>query len=181
MNRTEAFKLVERNIGNRNLIKHMLAVEAGMKALAPLHGGDPEQWALAGLIHDLDYEQTKDEPDRHGLETVQLLREEGLNDEEVLGAILAHAGQQAPTSPMAQALCAVDPLTGLVVAAALVHPERLGGLTADSVLKRYKEKDFARSASREAIASCRQLGMDLADFVGVVLGAMQEISDDLGL
>ncbi len=181
MNRAKALELVKHNVHNRNLVKHMLAVEAGMKALAPRQGGDPERWGLAGLIHDLDYEETKDEPDRHGLRTVQLLREEGLHDEEVLDAILAHAGHQAPSSSMGQALCAVDPLTGLVVAAALVHPERLGGLTAESVMKRYKEKDFARTASRKAIASCDQLGMDLLEFVGVVLAAMQEVRGDLGL
>ncbi|MFO8033800.1 MAG: phosphohydrolase, partial [Candidatus Bipolaricaulota bacterium] len=102
-------------------------------------------------------------------------------DEEMLEAILAHAGHCEPTGPMGQALCAVDPLTGLIVAAALVHPERLGGLTTDNILNRYKEKDFARSASREGIASCRKLGTELPEFVSVVLAAMQENRDDLGL
>ncbi|MFO8034828.1 MAG: phosphohydrolase, partial [Candidatus Bipolaricaulota bacterium] len=80
MNREEALKLVQSKVGNRNLVKHMLAVEAGMRALAPLHGGDPDRWALTGLVHDLDYEETKDNPDQHGQRTTQLLRELGMTD-----------------------------------------------------------------------------------------------------
>ncbi len=181
MNRDEALKLVKAHVKNRNLIKHMLAVEAGMQALAPRHGGDPQRWALAGLIHDLDYEQTKDDPQQHGLRTVDLLRERGLADEEMLEAILAHAGHRPPSSAMGQALCAVDPLSGLIVASALVHPEGLGGLSGENVLNRFREKGFARSASREGIATCQELGMELSEFVGAVLAAMQEIGDDLGL
>ncbi len=152
-----------------------------MRALAARHGGDPERWALAGLVHDLDYEETKDAPEQHGLRTVELLQEQGLADEEMLEAILAHAGHREPSTPMGHALCAVDPLTGLIVASALVHPGRLGGLSAENVLNRYKEKGFARSASREGIASCGELGLELPEFVSVVLSSMQEIGGDLGL
>ncbi len=181
MQRQQAMALVESNIENRNLIKHMLAVEAGMRALAPRFEEDPDRWGLVGLLHDLDYELTKDNPELHGLRTVELLEAEGITDREMLDAILAHADHQPPTTSMGQALCAVDPLTGLIVAAALVHPQRLAGLTPDNVLNRYKEKGFARSASREGIASCQELGMELADFVGVILAAMQAVSRDLGL
>lgn len=181
MHRQQAMELVKSKVKNRNLIKHMLAVEAGMRALAPRFEGDPDRWGLVGLLHDLDYEITKDNPEQHGLTTVELLEAEGITDREMLDAVLAHADHQPPTSPMGQALCAVDPLTGLVVATALVHPERLAGLTPDNVLNRYKEKGFARSASREGIASCQALGMELPDFVGEVLSAMQAVSHDLGL
>ena len=181
MTREEALALVKERVKTRNLVKHMLAVEAGMRALAPRFSGDPDRWALAGLLHDLDYEETKDDPQRHGRLTVELLREMGFSDEEILGAILAHAGHKQPENHMEWALYSVDPLTGLIVAAALVHPERLGGLTVKNVLNRYKEKSFARSASREAIAACANLGLPLEEFVGIVLSAMQGIRGDLGL
>ncbi|MCX7750437.1 MAG: HDIG domain-containing protein [Candidatus Bipolaricaulota bacterium] len=180
MTRTEALALVQERVKTKNLVKHMLAVEAGMRALAPRFGGDPERWGLAGLVHDLDYEETKDRPDRHGHRTVELLRARGV-DEEILGAILAHAGHKEPENPMEIALTAVDPLTGLVVAAALVLPERLSGLTPQNVLNRYREKGFARSASREGIALGTRLGLSLEEFVEVVLSAMKEARGELGL
>ncbi len=181
MNRDQALKLVYSKVKNTNLVKHMLAVEAGMRVLAPRFGGDPQRWALAGLVHDLDYEDTKDTPELHGRRTVDYLREQGVQDEEMMNAILAHAGHQHPTTPIGQALCAVDPLTGLIVAAALVHPEKLAGLSAENIMNRYKEKGFARSASREGIATCHQLSLELPEFMDTVLSAMQEIRDDLGL
>lgn len=181
MTREEALALVREKVKTKNLVKHMLAVEAGMRALAPRFSGDPDRWALAGLLHDLDYEETKDAPDRHGRVTVELLRGRGFADEEILGAILAHAGHKTPENPMEWALYSVDPLTGLIVAAALVYPEGLAGLTAKNVLKRYKEKAFARSASRENIAACAHLGLSLEEFVHTVLTAMQGIRGELGL
>ena len=181
MTREEALALVKEKVKTKNLVKHMLAVEAAMRALAPRFSGDPDRWALAGLLHDLDYEETKDAPDRHGRVTVEFLRAQGFSDEEILNAILAHAGHKTPESPMEWALFSVDPLTGLIVAAALVHPQRLAGLTPKNVLNRYKEKAFARSASRENIAACKNLGMELPEFVEVVLSAMQGIRSELGL
>lgn len=181
MNRQEALSLVLEKVKTKNLVKHMLAVEAGMRALAPRFGEDPDRWALAGLVHDLDYEETKDHPDVHGHRTVEFLRARGFEDEGILGAILAHAGHREPTGPMEIALTAVDPLTGLIVATALVHPDRIGGLTPQNVLNRYREKGFARSASRDGIALGTRLGMNLDELVEVVLRAMQVARSDLGL
>ncbi|MCS7239781.1 MAG: HDIG domain-containing protein [Candidatus Bipolaricaulota bacterium] len=181
MRREEALKLVKERVKTRNLVKHMLAVEAGMGALAGVLHADPERWALAGLLHDLDYEETKDRPDIHGKRTVEILRGLGFADEEILEAILAHAGHKEPQRPIEIGLTAVDPLTGLIVAAALVHPERLAGLTAQNVLNRYKEKSFARSASREDIALCQKLGLDLLAFMDLVLSAMKGIASELAL
>ena len=181
MTRDEALALVKERIKNRNLVKHCLAVEAAMRALAPRFAGDPERWGLAGLLHDLDYEETKDAPERHALVTVEELRGLGFDDGAILDAILAHAEKKEPKTPMEWALHAVDPLTGLIVAAALVHPEKLSGLTTKNVLNRYREKGFARSASRETIAKCEKLGMSLEEFVDVVLSAMKGIRAELGL
>jgi len=181
MTRQQALKLVQEKVTTKNLVKHMLAVEAGMRALAPRFNGNPDRWALAGLIHDLDYEQTKDSPDRHGHVTVDFLKAQGFGDPEIMNAILAHAGHKTPETPMEWALTAVDPLTGLIVAASLVHPQRLAGLTPENVLNRYKEKGFARSASREGIALCSNLGLSLEEFVEVVLSAMKGVRQDLGL
>lgn len=181
MTREQALKLVQERVRTKNLAKHMLAVEAGMRALGPRFGGDPDRWALAGLLHDLDYEETKDRPDVHGYRTVEILRGLGFADEEILQAILAHAGHRDPREPMEIALTAVDPLTGLIVAAALVHPERIGGLTPHNVLNRYREKGFARSASRDGIALGTRLGLTLEEFVAAVLSAMQGIAPELGL
>ncbi|HAZ27699.1 TPA: phosphohydrolase [Candidatus Acetothermia bacterium] len=181
MTRTEALALVRKNVKTKNLVKHMLAVEAGMRALAPRFGDNPDRWALAGLVHDLDYEETKDRPDLHGHQTVALLRSLGFADEGILQAILSHAGHREPQQPLEIALTAVDPLTGLIVAAALVHPDRLAGLTPHNVLNRYREKGFARSASREGITVGTRLGMSLDEFVEIVLAAMQAARADLGL
>lgn len=181
MNRPEALALVQERVNTKNLVKHMLAVEAGMRALAPRFGEDPERWGLAGLLHDLDYEETKDQPDVHGHRTVEFLRARGFVDEAILAAILAHAGHREPQVPLEIALTAVDPLTGLVVAAALVHPDRIAGLTPQNVLNRFREKGFARSASREGIALGTRLGLTLEEFVAMVLSAMQGISAELGL
>lgn len=181
MRREEALKLVEEKVKTRNLVKHMLAVEAGMRALAKHLGENEEQWALAGLLHDLDYEETKDRPDLHGKRTVEILKGKGFADEAVLRAILAHAGHKEPETPLEIGLTATDPLTGLIVAAALVHPQKLSGLTAQNVLNRYKEKSFARSASREHIALGEKLGLPLPLFIDLVLSAMKGIANDLGL
>ena len=181
MTREEALALVQESVKTKNLVKHMLAVEAAMRALAPRFGGDPDRWGLAGLLHDLDYEETKDDPQRHGEITVRRLREKGVDDPELLDAILARAGRKEPVTPFEHALAAVDPLTGLIVAAALVHPGRLAGLTAQNVVHRYREKGFARSASREGIARCTQLGLTLDEFATLVLTAMQGIQSELGL
>jgi putative nucleotidyltransferase with HDIG domain len=179
--REEALDLLHRHISSEYTRKHCLASEAILRALARRLGQDEDLWGITALLHDLDYEETKDAPDRHGRVTVELLRARGFSDEEILGAILAHAGHKRPENPMEWALYSVDPLTGLIVAAALVHPQRLPGLTVKNVLNRYREKAFARSASREGIAACENLGLSLEEFVEIVLRAMKEISAELGL
>jgi len=181
MNKEEALNLVKESISNKNLVKHCLAVEAGMRALARKLGGDEEKWALVGLLHDLDYDSTKDNPEKHGFVTMELLADKEL-EEDILYAIKAHPGHFPRQSQMDKALYALDPLTGLIVAAALMHPsKRLKEVDSDFVMRRFNEKSFARGANREEIKTCEEMGIPLEDFIDVCLKGMQEISEDLGL
>ncbi|MFW6190578.1 MAG: HDIG domain-containing metalloprotein [Candidatus Bipolaricaulota bacterium] len=180
MNREDALQLVNEEISQDNLIKHMKAVEAGMRELANYFGEDEDQWGIAGLLHDLDYEETEDEPEEHGLLTAEMLEEEDLSEEQ-LDAIKAHAGQKSPETKMEKAIYATDPLTGLIVAGALVHPDGLGEMDPQFIKNRYEESSFAKSVDREAISSCEELGFELEEFFEVVLRGMQGIQDELGL
>ena len=181
MQREEAKQLMEKTIGNKNLQKHMLACEACMRALAAQFGEDVETWGLAGLLHDLDYDQTVKDFGNHGRITAKML--EGTDvPADVIHAIQAHPGHVAAESKMDFALYAVDPVTGLIVAATLLHPtKKIANVDAGFIMKRYKEKRFAAGANREQIAACDKLGLGLEDFVGKCLAAMQGIAGDLGL
>jgi putative nucleotidyltransferase with HDIG domain len=184
MEREKILNLLKENLKNQNLIKHSLAVEAGMKALARYFGEDEEKWGIAGLLHDIDYEKTKGDPNLHSKVGAQILKEMGF-DQEICDAILTHneAHGILPLSRMAKALFCLDPLTGLIVAATLVLPsKKLKDLKVENVLNRFKEKSFARGANREIIKKCEEyLGLPLEKFVEITLKAMQEISDQLGL
>jgi len=183
MDREEALQLVKEEIKNENLVKHCLAVEVCMRVLAR-HFEEPEdRWGLAGLLHDIDYEETKNNPEKHSLIGAEMLEKIGI-DKEICEAIKTHNEMHgiAPESKMAKALFSVDPLTGLIVAATLVLPEKkLANLTTENVLNRFKEKGFARGANREIIKKCEDIGLSLEEFVSICLGAMQSISEELGL
>jgi putative nucleotidyltransferase with HDIG domain len=181
MTRQDALDLVQTHLKNKNLVKHCLAVEACMRALAARLGFDPETWGLAGLVHDLDYELTGMSAELHTVETVKIL--DGLGyDPAIIHAVQAHAGKAPCETPMDTAIFAADPLTGLIVAAALMHPtKKIENIDVAFVLRRYKEKSFAKGARREDIETCRNLGLELDAFIGVCLAAMQGISTDLGL
>ena len=181
LSRDDAVKLVEQHVKNKNLRKHMFATEAVMAALADRLGEDRNLWSMAGLLHDLDYDETVKSPERHGARTVEMLETYDL-PEEILDAILAHCEQRPCRTRMDRAIYAADPLTGLIVAAVLMHPSRkLQGVDAEFILKRFKEKRFAAGANRDQIRSCEELGLSLEEFVGISLKAMQAISRDLGL
>jgi putative nucleotidyltransferase with HDIG domain len=184
MNREEALALVRERVKNENLVNHMIAAEAIMGALAGRLGGDEARWRLAGLLHDLDVEETAETMEVHGTRTVEWLRDAGFEDEEVLQAILAHnpANGSTVASPMDRALYACDCLTGLITAAALIRPEkRLALVALKSLKKRFKEPAFAKGARREDIMTCSELGLGLDEFLEMGLVAMQEVADDLGL
>jgi len=166
---------------SKNLIKHVLATEAVMKALAKELGQDEEVWAMAGLLHDLDYEFTKDNFEEHGNKTVEMLENKDL-PEDIKDAILAHCEKKERGKLIEKAIYAADPVTGFIVAAVLIRKgTKLSDIDVDFLLNRYKEKSFARGANRDQMASCAGIGMTLEDFLSLSLKAMQEISEDLGL
>ncbi len=174
---------VNENVENKNLVKHMLATEAIMRALARHLGEDEEEWGLTGLLHDIDVELTGGDMSSHSKLGADLAREMGAS-EAMAHAILCHneAHGVPRETKLDKALFCVDPLTGLITAAALVRPDKkLAGLEAKSVLKRFKEKSFAAGASREQISLCSEIGLELGEFIELGLKAMQEISSDLGL
>ncbi len=182
MTREEANLLMKKHLSNKNLRKHVYAVEAVMRSLAQRFDGDEEAWGLAGLLHDLDYELTLEDPQRHSYLTVEWLRETGGIDEEVLHAILAHAGHVERQSVMDKAIYCADPTTGFLVACALMHPKKqLAALDVEFMLRRFKEKRFAAGADRDQIASCSELGLGLEEFLLLSRDAMIGISDTLGL
>ena len=183
MTRKEALDSIKANVENKNLVKHMLATEAIMRALARRLGEDEEEWGLTGLLHDIDVELTGGDMSSHSKLGADLARELGAS-EAMAHAILCHneAHGVPRETKLDKALFCVDPLTGLITAAALVRPnKKLAGLEAKSVLKRFKERSFAAGASREQISLCSEIGLQLDEFVELGLKAMQEISSDLGL
>lgn len=181
MEREEALELVKKHLKNKNLIKHSLAVEACMKAMASKLNKDVEKWGLAGILHDLDYEITEKSPELHTTETVKILKEIGI-EPDIINTIQAHAGKVPCQSEMEWAIFSIDPLTGLVIAATLMHPsKKLKELDLGFVKRRYKEKSFARGARREDIEQIKNIGMDLNEFISICLEAMQGIDKELGL
>ncbi len=184
MKREQGLELLNQNISNQNLIKHCLAVEAIMRALAQNFGEDQEKWGLAGLLHDIDYEKTKNDPSQHSLIGAKMLQDLG-REKDICQAVKVHneAHGILPETLLEKALFVTDPLTGLIVAAALVLPsKKINDLTAESVLNRFKEKAFARGANRETIKKSEEyLNLSLAEFVKTGLKAMQGIGVQIGL
>jgi putative nucleotidyltransferase with HDIG domain len=181
MTRDYAIKLLREKLKSTNLFKHCLATEACLRELAERFNEDVEKWGLTGLLHDIDYEETNAEPSRHGLVGADFLEKLGL-DEEIITAIKVHPGHLPPTSKLDWALFATDPLTGLIVASTLMHPEKkLDAVDTDFVLRRFKEKRFARGANRDQISTCKSLGLALNEFIGICLRGMQKVSQELGL
>jgi putative nucleotidyltransferase with HDIG domain len=186
--RAEALALMHEYTRSDSLRKHMLAVEAAMRSYAERFGEDTGKWGLTGLLHDFDYERFPNDvhspTDEHPSEGVRLLRERGY-PEDMLEAILGHATYTGVprTSRLAKALFAVDELTGLITATALVKPSRsVHDVDARSVRKKMKDKAFARGVNREDIVTgASELGADLDEHISFVIAAMQRESASLGL
>lgn len=183
MTREEALNSIKANVNNANLIKHMLATEAIVRALAKRLGEDEEEWGLTGLLHDIDVELTQGDMHTHSKLGADLARELGAS-EAVVHAILCHneAHGIPRETKLDEALFCVDPLTGLITAAALVRPDKkLAGLEAKSVIKKFKQKGFAAGANRQQIALCSEIGIEFDQFIELGLAAMKAIAADLGL
>ncbi len=186
--RAEADALMREYTASESLRKHMYAVEAAMRAYAGRLGGDPERWGLAGLIHDFDYERYPNDAhspsEQHPSWGVHLLRDKGWPDD-ILQAILGHAAYtNVPReTPMARALFAVDELTGLITATALVKPTKsVHDVDARSVRKKMKDKAFARGVSREdVLLGTQELGVDLDEHIQFVIDAMRGVAPEIGL
>jgi putative nucleotidyltransferase with HDIG domain len=183
MNRAAAFALVTEYTQNQSLVKHMLSVEAAMRAYARKLGQDEEKWGIVGLLHDFDYERWPDPPN-HPLKGSEILRDKGY-PEEVTYAIKSHADYLTDcprVNLLDKALYACDELCGLVTAAALVRPNGITDLTASSVKKKMKSKGFARNVSREDISrGAADFGVDLTEHIQFIIDAMKPHAAELGL
>ncbi len=184
MNRNQALQLVTGWTKNKNLVKHMLAVEAQMRQLAKHFKEDEEPWGLAGLIHDADYDQWPEEHPKKLIAYLEEKKEPGW----LIDAVRSHAWgyhglTQEPKTKLEWSLYCGDELSGLIIACALVRPEKkLAAVEVTNVLKKWKEKSFAAGVHREQIGLCeKKLGIKLNDFIAVCLKALQNISQDLGL
>jgi len=189
MTRDEAYLTLKSLIKNENLIKHHLACEATMKALYKRLNPnqtqqEEENWGIVGLLHDADYELSKNHPERHTI----ILEEKIGNklDPKVMYAIKSHNWHETQVEPKTNldwSIYCCDELTGLIIAAALVHPDKkLSSLTLDFIMNRFKEPSFAKGANRDQIRLCeKELAIPLEEFVEITLKAMQQIAPELGL
>ena len=180
LDRTEALAMITASAPDHLLI-HALETEAVMRALAERLGQDPEVWGLAGLLHDLDYPETKDTPEKHGLLTAETLS--GKMPEEAVQAIARHneVNGNQPVTDFDYALRCGETVTGLVHTAALVRPTRMQGMQAKSLKKKMKDKAFAASVCRDTIKECEKLGLELGDFLTLAIGAITGIEAEVGL
>jgi predicted hydrolase (HD superfamily) len=193
MTRDKVLKLLHQHMQNQNLRRHCYAVEAVMRALYrrledhQQTQKEEDKWGIVGLLHDGDYEETKDTPELHTMKMVEWLKKEGVKDKELIEAILSHnfsrTQQNPPKNKLEWSLYCCDELTGLIVAVTLVKPDKkLASVTADSVLKKWNSPSFAAGVDRKQIEECEsRLGIPLRDFIEIALTAMQGISPELGL
>jgi len=182
ISREEAMEILKEHIKNENLLKHCLAVAAIMEEIAKVKGEDQELWYITGLLHDVDYEECNGDINKHGLMAEEILKD--VLPEESVSAIKAHNENTGhkDESDLATALKASDSLSGLIVATALVMPDKkLSSVKVKSVKKKFKQKDFARGVDREEILLCENLGFSLNEFIELGLKALNAISEDLGL
>jgi uncharacterized protein len=181
MDRAAAIELCRQKAGKETTVRHLISVEGVMRALARRFGEDEDLWPLTGLFHDLDQDQTHDDPDRHAYLAAEWLREAGV-DERVVNGVLAHAHEQFRTDLMSKAVVHADAVAGLLVAAALVRPEKAAGMKVSSVKKKLKEKAFAPGVNREEVYGAEAvLGLSLDEFVAVSIQGLQQVAPDIGL
>ena len=184
MTRNEAEELLRKYVKSERMLDHSIASEAVLRALARRLGRDEERWGLAGLLHDIDIEVVGGDLSRHGLEAERILTEAGI-DPEMVAAVKSHNEAvcgAARNTELQHALAAGETITGLIVATALVYPDKkIANVKVKSITKRMKEKAFAASVNRDTIRECEKIGLPLDEFVEISLGGMREIADRIGL
>ena len=183
MEREQALIELKGRVKSENLIKHSLAVEVIMKDLALYFKEDIDKWGLAGLLHDIDYDKTVDDPSKHSIVGAEILETLDI-ESSIIYAVKAHNEVHGieRKRKMDKALYCSDPISGLITASALILPsKKLEDVTVEFVMKRMDEKGFAKGANRDQIKSCEELGISLEDFIEIALNAMKKISEELGL
>jgi putative nucleotidyltransferase with HDIG domain len=184
ISREEAVRLMEAYLQGESLRKHCYATEEVMRAMAERLGHDAELWGIIGLLHDIDYEETKDQPAQHGLKTAEILKSKGVSSE-VIDAIKAHNAEALGIERKTEvdiAITCSECITGMVVATALVYPDKkISSVKPSSITKRMKQKEFARNVNRDHIRKCEEVKIPLEEFAALSLKAMGKISDKLGL
>ena len=175
--------LITKNVRNANMVKHMLAVEAIMESLAEYFGDDVNLWGLTGLLHDIDYELVEGDMARHGLLAEKILTSKV--DEKIIRAVKAHNDMNTrltPESRMEKMLISADAVSGLIIACALVMPsKKMGEVRVETIIKKFKDKDFARGSDRKRITMCESIGLEKEKLFEISLKALQGISGELGL
>lgn len=179
--RVEALKLVRTHVSNRNLIKHMIGVGAIMRGLAEHFNEDSEAWELVGILHDIDYEETGKDFNSHGLKSAEIVKD--VLPDDALHAIKAHNSLTnfKAKSKMDISLCSADAVSGLIVANALVRPSGIKGMKTRSLMRRMKDKSFARQISRENIQRSKEIGLEVDEFLKISIDAMEKVRNELGL
>ena len=183
LTRKEALHLVKKHVSKRNIVYHMIAVEAIMRSVAEYFGENVDLWGLVGLLHDIDYEQTETNPARHGLLAEEILK--GQVPENVIRAIKSHNFKHTnvmPENRIEKALIASDAISGLLVACALVMPsKKMADVKVKTVTKKFKAKDFARGVHRERILACEEIGIPKEKFFEISLNGLKKVAQEIGL
>jgi len=181
MERRTAHALCREKCLKETTVRHLISVEGVMRALARRFDEDEDLWGLTGLFHDLDQDHTGDDADNHGRLAAEWLREAGV-DERVVNGVLAHAWTEYRTDRMSVAIVHADAVAGLLVAAALVRPERASGMKVSSVKKKLREKAFAPGVNREEVTGVEEgLGLSLEEFLAVSIEGLQQVAPELDL
>jgi putative nucleotidyltransferase with HDIG domain len=181
MERTDAVALCREKCLKETTVRHLISVEGVMRALARRFGQDEELWGLTGMFHDLDQDHTGDNAANHARLAADWLRESGV-DERVINGVLAHAYEEHRTDLMSKAVVHADAVAGLLVAAALVRPERAEGMKVSSVKKKLKEKAFAPGVNRDEVTGVEQgIGLPLDEFLAVSIDGLQRVAPEIGL
>ncbi len=179
--RAESIELVKENVKNKNLVNHMIGVGAIMKGLAEHYGEDAQLWEAVGILHDIDYETFGEDFANHGAKSAEMVKD--ILPDDAIKAIRSHnplTGYE-PELKFDIALLAADAISGLIVANALVRPNRMEGMKAKSIKKRMKDKSFARLVSRENVIKCEEIDIPFSEFATIAIKAMDSVAIEIGL